>query len=81
MEGAAGSISTPVEFSFSSRISPGTLLLEGDSVAFFRASGTGEISAAHAPEPGTLLLLGPGLFGLAGLGRRRAAPRGSAPAL
>jgi len=70
----------PVEFSFSSRISPGTLSIDDEQgyVTGFRASGTGEISSAYAPEPGTALLLCPGLLGLCALGRRRVAPRGGA---
>ncbi len=75
-----GDAHLPVEFSFSSRISPGTLSTDPEQpyVVGFRASGTGEISAAYTPEPGTALLLGSGLLGLCVLGRRRrVAVRGS----
>jgi hypothetical protein len=72
-----GAAHLPVEFSFSSRISPGTLAADEEQahVIGFRASGTGEISSAYTPEPGTASLLGLGLLGLAAGSRRRRAAR------
>jgi hypothetical protein len=50
----------------------GAELLTGN----FSSLNTGENSISPAPEPGTLLLLGSGLVGLAGMVRRKAGRRG-----
>jgi hypothetical protein len=62
-------IGAPVNFSFTTRILTSTR--DCCSLTSFTGTGSGSVSGAAVPEPGTLLLLGSGFLGVAAFVRRR----------
>lgn len=50
---------------------PGSLIVEPEEIAGWHLSSDDPIEGAAVPEPATMLLLGSGLIGLAGIGRKR----------